>query len=382
MTADRKAKILVVDDEIVSRDYISSVLRREGYDVYNANDGNEGISRTLEVRPDLILTDVAMPTMSGFEMCRRLRRDTRTDAIPIIFATVCLNEDDYRTGLSLGVEDYLAKPLRSAELIARVRAALPTGETPRPRPALPAPGVTDPTSRDLFDPVGGRDRLRRTSESDLIGTRDAQAGRVGFGGANGPAGKASSTVWQSNVLFSGSLATTSVVDVLQTLAPRAITGTLQISGYEKAWVDIDHGRVVRAKVTTDHGAHRGMKAWLRIANWTEGIFELLDSSTDDEPDSDAGPNIDLPLRTLALEAALYRDEVARLRAGIPDRAILLKRGDLTAAAPPVDRAIVSAAERAIRLEDLLDELDQSDREILDAVGRLVRSSVIELKPGA
>ncbi|ANS73659.1 two-component system response regulator [Paenibacillus yonginensis] len=122
--------ILVIDDD----EKITSMLRRglafEGYDVYTANNGLEGLKMMLSTDPDLIILDVMMPQLDGFEVCRRLREGGST--VPVLMLTAKDEVENRVKGLDTGADDYLVKPFALEELLARVRALLrrkePTGE--------------------------------------------------------------------------------------------------------------------------------------------------------------------------------------------------------------------------------------------------------------
>lgn len=114
-----KKKILVVEDEKTISDILAFNLQREGYDTIAAYDGEEGLRCALEEAPDLILLDVMLPKMDGFEVCRQVREQKDT---PIIMLTAREEETDKVTGLELGADDYITKPFSMRELMARVKA--------------------------------------------------------------------------------------------------------------------------------------------------------------------------------------------------------------------------------------------------------------------
>jgi two-component system response regulator RegX3 len=113
--------ILVVDDEQSYRDALSVALQREGFLVVTAADGREAIERFNATKPALVLLDLMLPKMSGIDVCREIRSNSRT---PIIMVTAKNSEIDAVVGLEVGADDYVSKPFRLRELIARVRAAL------------------------------------------------------------------------------------------------------------------------------------------------------------------------------------------------------------------------------------------------------------------
>lgn len=114
-------KILVVDDEKNISDILAFNLKKEGYDVVTANNGKDGLEKVFSENPDLILLDVMMPEMDGFEVCKKVREKLNT---PIIMLTARAEELDKVLGLELGADDYVTKPFGIRELIARVKANL------------------------------------------------------------------------------------------------------------------------------------------------------------------------------------------------------------------------------------------------------------------
>jgi diguanylate cyclase (GGDEF)-like protein len=120
----RQASILVVEDDRFIARLLSVELRAAGYEVRMASDGAEGLAMAQERCPDLILADVMMPHMDGFEMTRRLRDDPRTEGVSIIILTARGLAADKLTGLTAGADDYIVKPFDNEELLARVRGVL------------------------------------------------------------------------------------------------------------------------------------------------------------------------------------------------------------------------------------------------------------------
>ena len=118
-----KKRILVVDDERDIVDLIRYNLTKEGYDVLVAYNGQEGLAKARPA-PDLVVLDVMMPVMDGFEACRRLKGDPQTSGIPVVFLTAKGGEVDEVVGLELGADDYIQKPISPRKLVARVKAIL------------------------------------------------------------------------------------------------------------------------------------------------------------------------------------------------------------------------------------------------------------------
>src|ERR671933_102503 len=116
--------ILVVDDDPDVARFVEVNLRSAGYDVTVASNGEEALKRAAEMRPDLVLLDVMMPKLDGFEVAQRLRRDPRTSSSSIIMLTAKALSSDKVLGLSSGADDYIIKPFDPVELLARVKGTL------------------------------------------------------------------------------------------------------------------------------------------------------------------------------------------------------------------------------------------------------------------
>lgn len=117
-------KILVVDDIKKNIQVLGNVLGKEGYAVSYATDGAKALEMTRTDDFDLILLDVMMPGIDGFEVCRRLKENLKTQKIPILFLTAKSEQDDIVRGLQQGAVDYLTKPFNTAELLARVKTQM------------------------------------------------------------------------------------------------------------------------------------------------------------------------------------------------------------------------------------------------------------------
>ena len=117
---ERKKTVLIVEDEKNIVDIVRFNLQREGYDTLEAYDGEAGLALAREKKPDLILLDVMMPKMMGFDVCRALRAEG--DNVPVIILTAREEEEDKILGLEIGADDYITKPFSMRELMARVKA--------------------------------------------------------------------------------------------------------------------------------------------------------------------------------------------------------------------------------------------------------------------
>jgi len=121
-------KILVIDDLPENVFMLQDRLEHEGYEVLTAYDGKNGIDKAKTELPDLILLDVMMPDINGFEVCKNLVSDEKTSSIPIILVTAKTGAEDTKEGLDAGAFDYIKKPFNKIELLARVRSALKLSE--------------------------------------------------------------------------------------------------------------------------------------------------------------------------------------------------------------------------------------------------------------
>ncbi|NBC82096.1 MAG: response regulator [Bacteroidetes bacterium] len=114
-------KILIVDDEPIGRQLLEAILHQEDYQLIFAEDGQQAYDKSLEIIPDLILLDVMMPEMDGYEVCKRLREEQSTSHVPIILITALDDRDSRIRGLEAGADDYISKPLDRVEILAKVK---------------------------------------------------------------------------------------------------------------------------------------------------------------------------------------------------------------------------------------------------------------------
>jgi len=118
------AQILIVDDSPTEIHVLSSILDKIGHSVLTAENGEDGIAKAKESKPDLILIDVVMPGMNGFQATRQLTKDAQTADIPVIIVTTKDQETDRVWGLRQGAKDYLTKPVEEAVLVEKINALL------------------------------------------------------------------------------------------------------------------------------------------------------------------------------------------------------------------------------------------------------------------
>jgi two-component system response regulator CpxR len=169
--------ILLVDDDAELCSLLGEFLRREGFDVDCEHEGNRGLEKTLQPGVDLVVLDVMLPGLDGFEILRRLRQQSK---VPVIMLTARGEDVDRIVGLELGADDYLPKPFNPRELAARIRAILRRYE---PRPAASPDGrleingvAIDPGTREVSS--GGKRVELTTFEFDILELLMRSAGRV------------------------------------------------------------------------------------------------------------------------------------------------------------------------------------------------------------
>src|SRR5688500_7206892 len=168
-----QATLLVVDDEQTLRDTLEYNLRRDGYRVLTAADGPEALLLAFSELPDLIILDIMLPGMSGFDVCRALRQRM---SVPIIMLSAREGEIDKVLGLELGADDYITKPFSLAELTARVHARLRRAEIPGTQQSLAQPLNT--TTSTISAPVVSPTEAGRGADVDLHTRRTLVSGGV------------------------------------------------------------------------------------------------------------------------------------------------------------------------------------------------------------
>src|SRR5438128_1009500 len=151
------ASILVVDDEAMLRKVVGRGLTAAGCTVTYAADGEEALAKLAEAPPDLVISDVTMPRVDGFELLKRIREQTTTKALPVILLTGRGDTEDIVAGMGLGADDYLVKPFELRELLARVRAKIERPPGPAARSSSSPPSWAVSTS--------GSSRMPESSKS-------------------------------------------------------------------------------------------------------------------------------------------------------------------------------------------------------------------------
>ena len=170
--------VLVVDDEPDIIEVIRYNLVHEGFVVSSAKNGNECLTEVHQHTPDLIILDVMMPVMDGFETCRRLKADTATREIPIIFLTARSGERDEIEGLDLGADDYITKPISPRRLVSRVKASLRRLETIAKDPQILRVGNIVVNRSQYSVHHGDQELSLPRKEFELLAFMAARPGRV------------------------------------------------------------------------------------------------------------------------------------------------------------------------------------------------------------
>lgn len=124
MPTDRPPRVLLVDDDPVIVRLLEVNFRLEGYETHTASRGDEALETALAVRPDVIVLDVMMPAIDGWEVCRRLRETPTMKDVPVVFLSARAQDEDRARSYALGVEEYVAKPFDPVSLVEIVRRAL------------------------------------------------------------------------------------------------------------------------------------------------------------------------------------------------------------------------------------------------------------------
>jgi DNA-binding response OmpR family regulator len=162
-------RVLVVDDDPGIRDLASLYLAKEGFEVATAVDGTSAVARIAELSPNLVVLDLMLPGMSGFDVCKQVRLDS---SVPILMLTARDEDVDKIVGLELGADDYLTKPFNPRELVARVRAILRRSEAGNGRTegAVVRVGALSIDRQRREVRLNGAELVLRTKEFDLLAT--------------------------------------------------------------------------------------------------------------------------------------------------------------------------------------------------------------------
>jgi len=155
--ADNKPKILIIEDDLDVAEMLNAYFRVQGYEVFTVNWGEDGVRSCQTVHPDLVILDIRLPDIDGYEVARRLRSDRRTADVPIIFLTEKRDRSDRLQGLEIGADDYITKPFDVQELRLRVRNALKRisqGSLTNPVTGLPEGALVDEKLSEIIGKDG------------------------------------------------------------------------------------------------------------------------------------------------------------------------------------------------------------------------------------
>jgi two-component system alkaline phosphatase synthesis response regulator PhoP len=173
-------RVVVAEDERDVAELIRHTLTRERYEVVVAGTGTEALRQARELKPDLILLDLMIPQLNGWEVCRRLKQDPATRAIPVIMVTARVEEGDKVLGFELGADDYVTKPFSTRELVARIRAVVRRSQpADRQTPKARVEAGDLLIDRQRFEvTMGGRPVELTPKEFQLLVTLASEPGRV------------------------------------------------------------------------------------------------------------------------------------------------------------------------------------------------------------
>jgi len=131
MSAAAPPRVLIADDDPQGVELLEAYLGTSGYDIRTAKDGEEALKQVQDWKPDLILLDVMMPKISGFQVCKRIRADAASRAMAVLMVTALDQPSDVDRAVDAGTDDFLTKPINKNELLLRVRALLKSRQNPR-----------------------------------------------------------------------------------------------------------------------------------------------------------------------------------------------------------------------------------------------------------
>jgi CRP-like cAMP-binding protein/ActR/RegA family two-component response regulator len=165
-------KILVIEDQFEIRENLKEILTLSGYDVITANDGKEGIKKSLDANPDLILCDIIMPNLDGFGTLEILNNNRKTAGIPVIFLTAMAEKEDFRKGMSLGAFDYITKPFDDVTLLKTIETRLEKFELLK-KASVPQTGsfdqfISEARGVDALNHLPDNCEMRQYRKNDLL----------------------------------------------------------------------------------------------------------------------------------------------------------------------------------------------------------------------
>ncbi len=310
-----KLSILAVDDSPVITEMIGDAFKDEGYKVLTAQDGSEALKIALEENPDIIIADIAMPGMDGWELCSQIRSHPFTSFIPFIFLTSRAEAPDRIRGLQLGADDYLTKPFEMAELIARVKL--------------------------IFQ------RILKAQEGMLI--RESKG-------------------------LSGSTDEMALPDLLQLFGINQKTGLLRVNkmGLPPGYIALSQGKIIRAET----GGARGEKALYRLLAWTNARFDVQPLMGEEE---DAGFPMSVDEALMEGMRQMDEQAVVLKEYSLEGKTLAVENEPSESELSPREAEFLAAVEREGAFPAVLDELPWTDYEICRMAGYFIRKGIVSIQ---
>lgn len=312
-----KLKVLIVDDSATIRKLVEDAFMKRGFRVMAAASGEEALEITLRENPDLIISDIAMPGIDGWELCSQVRKNPYTSFIPFVFLSKKIEAPDRIKGLQLGADDYITKPFDMEELIARV---------------------------------------------ELIFNRMIKAQEVAYSKDKG---------------LTGSTKDMALPDLIQMFQANKKTGILKIrkASREEGKIAFSDGNIISATLLN----YSPIKAIQRMMGWGEAKFEMEPLVPGEMPPK-AEQFSNESVEGLLLESFRVQDEMARLRESRPIKEISIEPDalrnlkDLT----EQQKKVLVRARRSGKLEEILEVEDLTDLEAYEAVVQLIDRGFLKL----
>jgi len=311
-----RLKVLIIDDSPMIREMLRDAFQAEGFRVMEAPNGEDALKQAWKDHPDLIVADIKMPGIDGWEVCRQIRKHPYTSFIPFIFLTEKREVSDRIKGLEMGADDYITKPFDAEELVARARA--------------------------IFN------RMLKREEERIIQSRGLR----------------------------GSTEIMELSDLLQLFGINSKTGILKVTQPQSGVgrIGFVNGRLTNAEL----GKFKGVKAIRRMLRWKDANFQV-EPLLDETHDVEIPRKIEEVLMSARQEQdELARHQKALPRSGLIERTgqpVNMK--ELTR---PEARVLDALSERGrSKMEQLLDWLPDGDMEIYQATVSLVKKNLIAKK---
>lgn len=310
-------RILIVEDEPGMIELLTVALEDEGYVISIANNGEQGLKKVEEEEPDLIISDVMMPDMNGYDFCEQLRANPKTASIPFIFLTAKKDVSDRVRGLNLGADDYISKPFHVVEVVARIKTLMQRVKRTRVAAYQPAP------------------------------------------------------MTETDAAFSGDLEKISIGEVIQTIALTRKNGSLiVVNNGKRGEVNFREGIVTYADVDRK----KGEEAVYRLLSWKNGQFKF------DVGVVEKTQNVRKTAEGLLMEGMRRIDEYNRLLGYFPSpetnlEALSLTEGDLT----PGELQVLNYVNQFSTVIDIIEHSRLGDLETLHILVKLHSGNIIGIK---